>query len=165
MSLSCTDHAKKRRNERDNNISLLYAFLFISGIIYCPFIRSFHPCFPSYILGKKQYIVPLVKTRQNKKDNLLSPSQNASRQMRRILSRSSAVFAPNAYTAASNVFSPRLFFSIRDPDINGTYPENACGMVLLFQSIRVYGEQLNEHMYENNEQNLSNAEICHNKDI
>lgn len=79
--------------------------------------------------------------------------------------RSSAVFAPNAYTAASNVFSPRLFFSIRDPDINGTYPENACGMVLLFQSIRVYGEQLNEHMYENNEQNLSNAEICHNKDI
>ena len=85
--------------------------------------------------------------------------------MCRILSRSSAVFAPNAYTTTSNVFSPRLSFSICDPDINGTYPENACGMVLLLQSIIVYGEQLNERMFENNEQNLSNAEIIHNKSI
>lgn len=128
-------------------------------------MRSFRLRFPLRILRKELYIVPLVKTRQNKEDNLLSPSQNVFRQMRRILSRSSAVFAPNAYTTASNVFSPRLSFSICDPDINGTYPENACGMVLLFQSIIVYGEQLNERMCESNEQNLSNAKICHNKDI
>lgn len=86
--------------------------------------------------------------------------------MHRILSRSSAVFAPNAYTTASNnFFSQRLSFSIRDQDISGTYPENTCGMVLLFQSIIVYEKQLDEHMCESNEQNLSNAKICHNKDI
>ena len=113
-------------------------------------MRSFRPRFPLRILRKELYIVPLVKKRQNKEDNLLSPSQNVFRQMRRILSRSSAVFAPNAYTTASNVFSPRLSFSICDPDINGTYPGNTCGMVLLFQSIIIYRGQLNEHMYENN---------------
>lgn len=86
--------------------------------------------------------------------------------MCRILSRSSAVFAPNAYTTASNnFFSQRLSFSIRDQDISGTYPENTCGMALLFQLIIVYEEQLNEHMYDGNEQNLSNAEIVHNKNI
>lgn len=115
------------------------------GAIYCPSRQK-------KAEQKGQLIVPFIK-RFSTNTPYIVPL------------RSSAVFVPNAYTAASNVFSPRLFFSIRDPDINGTYPENACGMVLLFQSIRVYGEQLNEHMYENNEQNLSNAEICHNKDI
>lgn len=115
------------------------------GAIYCPSRQK-------KAEQKGQLIVPFIK-RFSTNTPYIVPL------------RSSAVFVPNAYTAASNVFSPRLFFSIRDPDINGTYPENACGMVLLFQSIRVYGEQLNEHMYENNEQNLSNAEIIHNKSI
>lgn len=75
-------------------------------------------------------------------------------------------FLPQTHTPRHRItFSPRLSFSIRDPDINGTYPGNACGMVLLLQSIIVYGEQLNERMCENNEQNLSNAEIIHNKSI
>lgn len=108
---------------------------------------------------------PSRQKKAEQKGQLIVPFTKRFPQMFHTLSRLSAVFVPNAYTAASNVFSPRLFFSIRDPDINGTYPENACGMVLLFQSIRVYGEQLNEHMYENNEQNLSNAEIIHNKSI
>ena len=38
-------------------------------------------------------------------------------------------------------------------------------MALLFQSIIVYEEQLDEHMCESNEQNLPNAEIIHNKSI
>ena len=75
-------------------------------------------------------------------------------------------FLPQTHTLRHRItFLQRLSFSIREPGINGTYPENACGMVLLFQSIIVYGKQLNERMYENNEQNLSNAEIVHNKSI
>lgn len=75
-------------------------------------------------------------------------------------------FLPQTHTPRHRItFSQRLSFSIRDLDISGTYPENACGMALLFQLIIVYEEQLNEHMYESNEQNLSNAEICHNKSI
>ena len=72
-------------------------------------MRSFRLRFPLRILRKEQYIVHLVKTRQNKKDNLLSPSKNVSRQMRRILSRLSAVFAPNAYTTASNKFFRNVY--------------------------------------------------------
>lgn len=60
-------------------------------------------------------------------------------------------FLPQTHTPRHRItFSPRLSFSIRDPDINGTYPGKACGMVLLFQSIIIYRGQLNEHMYENN---------------
>lgn len=116
---------------------------------------------------KETIYCPSRQKKQNKKDNLLSPSQNVSRQIRRILSRYVHLpFLPQTHTPRHRItFSQRLSFSIRDPDINGTYPENACGMVLLFQSIIVYGEQLNERMCESNEQNLSNAKICHNKDI
>ena len=75
-------------------------------------------------------------------------------------------FLPQTHTPRHRItFSQRLSFSIRDQDISGTYPENTCGMVLLFQSIIVYEKQLDEHMCESNEQNLSNAKICHNKDI
>jgi len=146
-------------------MTLLYAFLFISGIIYCPLYARFPPTFPLVYSPKGTIYCPSCQNKAEQKGQLIVPFTNVSRQMLRILSRSSAVFAPNAYTAASNVFSPRLSFSICGSNINGTYPENACGMVLLFQSIIVYGEQLNEHMYENNEQKLSNTEICHNKDI
>lgn len=144
---------------------LLYAFLFISGIIYCPLYAQFPPTFPLADSPKGTINCPSCQNKAEQKGQLIVPFTKRFPQMFHTLSRLSAVFVPNAYTAASNVFSPRLFFSIRDPDINGTYPENACGMVLLFQPIRVYGEQLNEHMYENNEQNLSNAEIIHNKSI
>ena len=126
-------------------------------------MRSFRLCFPLRILRKEQYIVHLVKTRQNKKDNLLSPSKT--------FPDKCAVYCPvrlpfllQTHTPRHRMFfSPRLSFSICDPDINGTYPENTCGMALLFQSIIVYEEQLDEHMCESNEQNLPNAEIIHNK--
>lgn len=73
---------------------------------------------------------------------------------------------PQTHTPRHRItFSQRLSFSIRDSDINGTYPENTCGMALLFQSIIVYEEQLDEHMYESNEQNLSNVEIIHNASV
>lgn len=116
------------------------------GAIYCPSRQK-------KAEQKGQLIVPFIK-RFSTNTPYIVPF------------RSSAVFAPNAYTTASNsFFSQRLSFSIREPGINGTYPGNACGMVLLLQSIIVYGEQLNERMCENNEQNLSNAEIIHNKSI
>ena len=129
-------------------------------------MRSFRQRSPR-TFSERSYILSLSSKKAEQKGQLIVPfiKRFSTNTPYIVPLRSSAVFVPNAYTAASNVFSPRLFFSIRDPDINGTYPENACGMVLLFQSIRVYGEQLNEHMYENNEQNLSNAEIIHNKSI
>lgn len=128
-------------------------------------MRSFRLRFPLRILRKEQYIVPLVKKGRTKRTTYCP--------LHKTFFDKCAVYRPvhlpflhKTHTPRHRItFSQRLSFSIYDPDMNGTYPENAYGMVLLFQSIIVYGEQLNERMYENNEQNLSNAEIVHNKSI
>ena len=130
---------------------LLYAFLFISGIIYCPLYAQFPPTFPSHILRKELCIVPLVKKSRTKRTTYC-PLHKMFFDKCAVYCPVHLPFLPQTHTPRHRItFSPRLSFSIRDPDINGTYPGKACGMVPLLQSIIVYGEQLNEHMYENNE--------------
>ena len=131
-----------------------------------PLYAQFPPTFLPRIFSERNNILSLSsKQGRTKRTTYYPPSQNVSRKCS-VYCPVHLPFLPQTHTPRHRIiFLPRLSFSIRDPDINGTYPENACGMVLLFQSIRVYGEQLNEHMCESNEQNLSNAEICHNKDI
>lgn len=60
-------------HKRDNNMPLLYAFLFISGIIYCPLYAQFPPTFPFAYSPKGTIYCPSRQNKAKQKGQLIVP--------------------------------------------------------------------------------------------
>ena len=66
-------HISRHLPERDNNMSLLYAFLLISGIIYCPLYTQFSPTFPLAYSPKGTIYCPSHQNKAEQKGQLIVP--------------------------------------------------------------------------------------------
>ena len=92
-------------------MTLLYAFLFISGIIYCPFMRRF---------PERNNKLSLLSKQGRTKRTTYCPLHKTFPDKCAVYCPVHLPFLPQTHTPRHRItFSPHLSFSIRDPDISG----------------------------------------------